>query len=170
MQKKVNVGVLLGRLNEISEELLQLPCAFLKSGQRKLSCARYQREQQGRPLQKMVGEEMCAYCAGWFYVQRADMELRSILLDQVVVQERTTYEDELESAPLDTTPDNLKRLYTKHSERYARMIRQKGPNIRVSECVHLLGVWESVRECDFIWLRLSEEARNEIEDAIRSGE
>lgn len=72
-----------------------------------------------------------------------------------------------------TGPDNLKRLHQIHVERYGRRLeasRAGAPNYRPGELVELLAFWGEVEAKNFIFDALSEPTRNEVEDAIASGE
>lgn len=73
----------------------------------------------------------------------------------------------------DLSEENIKRLADIHIRRFSNRIElgNRGePYIRVNECEHYLTIWKSIQEKKYSWDSLSEQERNEIEDAIYSGE
>jgi hypothetical protein len=78
--------------------------------------------------------------------------------------------DEVGDEDVDVGTWNLERLHRIHVRRYESLIARGGPNVRVDECKQLLRIWDEVKLAGFDFERLSEEAKNEIMDAIISGE
>lgn len=72
-----------------------------------------------------------------------------------------------------THADNLKRLADIHLYRYRGMLRRAlvgDPGLRVGELKHLVAIWEGVELKKYRWEFLAPEERNEVYDAVMSGE
>lgn len=72
-----------------------------------------------------------------------------------------------------TREENLKRLADIHLFRYRGMLRRAlvgDPGLRAGELKHLVAIWEGVELKKYRWEFLAPEERNEVYDAVMSGE
>ena len=68
---------------------------------------------------------------------------------------------------------NITRLTTKHLERYRDMLKlalHAVPGFRIDELRDLIAIWEKVERNHCEWDDLEERGRQEIYDAVMSGE